>query len=188
MPDDGGLSCGEHARTGQKHWYKRTNGLMSETVCTPTLCTEEVWSKETKQRNKGKCHYPALAPSIPKFYIFKWLGPRLGSLLFWGVECDRPSLNPSNFSEKILCFLLVLRQQDVPNGAFWGTLAPTFIHFSLCSPRFWLQLPPSGCLYHYPLPVLQDTPLLALETCHHPPSLSQLHLHCTLLHEGLVDI
>ena len=56
-------------------------------------------------------HTPYSSP-IPKFYIFLMGWDRgwvmafpLVYLLFWGVEYDRPSLNPFCFSEKIFCFL-----------------------------------------------------------------------------------
>jgi len=39
-----------------------------------------------------------------------WVMPfLLVSLLFWGVEYDRPSLNPFFFSEKIFCFLYIYK-------------------------------------------------------------------------------
>ena len=66
------------------------------------------------QKTRGNAITQPRSHLIPKFDIllkgWDWgwvMAFLLVSLLFWGVEYDRPSLNPFCFLEKIFCFLSV---------------------------------------------------------------------------------
>jgi len=77
-----------------------------------TNCEHPKLPVTTCEETRGNAITLPRSHPIPKFHIFLMGWDRgwvmafpLVSALFWGVEYDRPSLNPFCFSEKIFCFL-----------------------------------------------------------------------------------
>ena len=68
--------------------------------------------QKSETKKKGKCHYRASVLSL--HILMGWdrgwvMAFSLISSLFWGVEYDRPSLNPFRFSENIFLLLVLDR-------------------------------------------------------------------------------